>query len=206
MATGHSKPDSSSTNTPNDASTPHHTPSQPCSETEVASLRGRRGIKRRGGLTTNAKRAKTKADREKKTSGFYDFPDDKFLFEEADKEENAGSCREPVKMDTSESVRIMESISSWEELERLEKTMDCKQLLKFRQTYFSSHNPKPKFVGKGEHWANQPRVFKQYMTVSVLYLALLYTEQPVLPADIVRWAAGNICSIGVCMPVVCCHF
>lgn len=188
MATGHSRPDDSSTNTLNDASTPHSSPCRPCSETKVVSLSGRRGTKRpRGDLAPNAKQAKTKNDREKNASGFYDFPDDKFLFEEANnQEENVGSGREAVKMDASESVRIMESISSWQELDELERTMDCKQLLKFRHAYLSSQSPKPKFVGKGEHWANLPRVFKQYMTVSVLYLALLYTEQPVLPVDIVR--------------------
>lgn len=186
--TGHSRPNGPSTNRLNNASTQHSSSSQPCSETEVASLSGRSGTKRsQGSLAPNAKRAKTKNDREKNTSGFYDFPDDKFLFEEADNQEKStGSGREAVKMDSSESVRIMESISSWEELEELERTMDCKQLLKFRQAYLSSHNHKPKFVGKSENWGNQPRVFKQYMTVSVVYLALLYTEQSVLPVDIVR--------------------
>lgn len=90
-------------------------------------------------------------------------------------------------MDATESVQMMESLTSWEELEELEKTMDCRQLLAFRQAYLSAHGGlKPKFVSRAESWANQPRVFKLRMTVSLLYLALLYTEQPVLPADLVR--------------------
>lgn len=193
--TGPSKPDDSSTNNVSSSQ------SQSCSESVS---NGRCNSKRRqGGLAPKAKRAKTEDVGEKIMGGFYDFPDDSFLFENTGtQDEITGSCKEAVQMDTSECVRIMESISSWEELDKLERTMDCKQLLKFRQAYLSSHNSKPKFVSKGERWGSQPRVFKQYMTVSVLYLALLYTAQPILPVDIVRC----VCTVLLkCMCLVYCH-
>lgn len=113
------------------------------------------------------------------------FPDDESLFKSSNDTER-GETDGSKKLDASESVRTMESVSSWEELDQLERSMDCKQLLLFRQNYLSSRCGKPKFVGKGEQWLGQPRVFKLSMTVSVLYLALLYTEQTILPADIVR--------------------
>ena len=145
------------------------------------SVSGRSSRKRCSSSTApnSAKRVKTETD-----AGYNTFPDDKFLFKE---DEDVGEASQgTVKIDASKSVQIMEGISSWEQLEEVERTMDCKQLLMFRQAYLSSHSSKPKFVGKGERWASQPRVFTQFMTVSVLYLALLYTEQPVLPVDIVR--------------------
>lgn len=160
--------------------------SQPHNETDMLVLSEKSGRKRcQSGMAPDAKRVRMDSGEYK--AGFDTFPDDKFLFESGSSQvENAGSGKETVKMDASESVRIMEGISSWEELDELERTMDCRQLLMFRQAYLSARNSKPKFVGKGERWGSQPRVFKQYMTISVLYLALLYTEQPVLPVDIVR--------------------
>ena len=142
--------------------------------------------------------ASNDAKRTKLTSvdsvGYDTFPDDKFLFEVVTQPENERQDKEAVRkgesvreIDTRESVRMMEEISSWEELDELERSMDCRQLLQFRQAYLSSRGPKPKFVAKDEPWAGQPRVFKLHMTVSVLYLALLYSEQPVLPVDIVRY-------------------
>ena len=131
----------------------------------------------------NSKKAKTITSSDR--VGYDNFPDDKFLFETSNG--TVEDADETVRMDASECVPIMETISSWEELDERERNMDCKQLLMFRQAYLSSRGSKPKFVGKSEQWSSQPRVFKQHMTVSLLYLALLYTEQPVLPADIVRY-------------------
>ena len=153
--------------------------------------RGAKGGKRRrrDSGTPSAKRVKPNSN--DVLAGFDTFPNDDFLFESKCDSSQAkgetGGDREAgrVKIDPSKSVRIMEGISSWEELAALERTMDCKQLLMFRQAYLSAGNLRPKFVGQGQQWL-QPRVFKPHMTISLVYLALLYTEQTVLPVDIVR--------------------
>jgi hypothetical protein len=183
---------------------------------------GRRGQKRPADSASTessgtVKKTKTAAEA---TAGYDTFPDDKFLFEDvetanknknttkelkrsqrasetADKSKNtvgkldmSQAARET--MDAAESVRMMESLRSWEELEELERAMDCRQLLAFRQAYLSAHGElKPKFVAETESWGYQPRVFKLRTTVSLLYLALLYTEQPVLPADLIRWVKSE---------------
>ena len=101
----------------------------------------------------------------------------------------------------------MESLRSWEELEELERAMDCRQLLAFRQAYLSAHGElKPKFVAETESWGYQPRVFKLRTTVSLLYLALLYTEQPVLPADLIRYGDDPGFANGLFYCCVCCVY
>ena len=150
--------------------------------------RRKRRINSSFGTSGDAKKAKTLSSVE--SVGYDTFPDDKFLFKSSNDTER-GEKDGGKKLGVSESVQMMEAVSSWEELDKLERSMDCKQLLLFRQNYLSSCSGKPTFVGKGEQWTGQPRVFKLSMTVSVIYLALLYTEQPVLPADIVRHVNGH---------------
>ena len=177
-------PSNCSDSTEKDLKTEHSHSLSSSSSKNTHTLKGTELSRKRcssGTSSTNAKRIKRESD-----GGYDTFPDDKFLFEE-DKDGGGEAGRGTVdQMDASKSVQIMEGISSWEELEGVERTMDCKQLLMFRQAYLASRNSRPKFVGKGERWTSQPRVFTQFMTVSVLYLALMYTEQPVLPVDIVR--------------------
>ena len=170
----------------------------------MARVRGRKGRKRQKrpvdsdsteSSSSVAKKAKVAVE---KSAGYDTFPDDKFLFEDTEKEEKIDESKSARKFDLSQgvcetldssvSVRIMENVTTWEGLEELEAAMDCRQLLAFRQAYLSAHGErKPKFVDETESWKYQPRVFKLRHTVSVLYLALLYTEQPVLPADLTRY-------------------
>ena len=197
-------------------------------------MRGRRGQKRPADSDSTessgtVKKAKTTAA---KTAGYDTFPDDKFLFETANKSKNTtgelelsqGASKTTDKSkntvekldlsqvarettDAAESVRMMESLRSWEELEELERAMDCRQLLAFRQAYLSAHGElKPKFVAETESWGYQPRVFKLRTTVSLLYLALLYTEQPVLPADLIRYGDDPGFANGLFYCCVCCVY
>ena len=152
-------------------------------------------------LTCVVKREKTV---EEEAAGYDTFPDDKFLFETTKTEsvntvtsgdstsKPAPSGRASLPADAAESLQIMESLSSWEELEELERSMDSKRLFAFRQAFLHSRGIKPRFVADDEPWKPQPRVFTIHMTVSLLYLALLYTEQSVLPVDLVRCGSYSV--------------
>ena len=151
--------------------------------------RRKRGQKRQAITDSEGSSAIVKKARRttKEAAGYDTFPDDKFLFETRDSSQDTEEDGKSGGGGEAESVKIMEGLSSWEELEELERAMDCRQLLAFRQGYLVARGIKPQFVANDESWAGQPRVFKMRMTVSVLYLALLYTEQPLLPVDLVRY-------------------
>ena len=87
-------------------------------------------------------------------------------------------------------TQVMEDLSSRAELDALEREMDCGQLYMFRQAYLLAGDHKPKFISKADVWSRNPRVFKVAMTLGLLYLALLYADQPVLPVDIARFASS----------------
>lgn len=139
-------------------------------------------------IAWRAYRAKAlKGDNGVKAAGYDSFPTDDFLFEDA-KEEDEESKNGSVSENATLSI---ENISSWEELEAIESSMDYRQLYAFRNTYVSKRK-KPKFLTQDECWHIQKvMVVRQATTLGVLYLALLYTEQKLLPVDITRYSRGR---------------
>ena len=146
-------------------------------------------------LRDNHARAKRrKRDGGVKEAGYDSFPNDDFLFEEAKeegKESQSGSVIENASLS-------LENISSWEELEAVERSMDWRQLYTFRRAYVGIK--KPKFVAQDERWVIQKvTVAKQSTCLGVLYLALLYTEQKLLPVDIIRYSKARHWRACTCM-------
>ena len=123
--------------------------------------------------------------------------------EEEEEEEREQSEREETALAKSKKwnravcgdknvTEVVQALRSREELEALEKEMSSNQLYLFRQAYLLAGNHKPRFIPKSEVWSRNPRVFRVGMTLGVLYLALLYTNQPVLPVDIARLAYTHV--------------
>lgn len=169
--------------------------SPPCQSQEkcanTPSTSGAIQVARRDNPARRAARAKRrKRDGGAKEAGYDSFPNDDFLFEEA-KEESKESQSGSIIENASPSL---ENISSWEELEAVERSMDWRQLYTFRRAYVGIK--KPKFVAQDERWViQQVTVAKQSTCLGVLYLALLYTEQILLPVDIIRYSkAEPICT------------
>ena len=128
-----------------------------------------------------------KPKRAKTEDGFDSFPSDHLLFTEEGKEERGTEpqAKKAAGSDSGSVPVVMEEPGSWEQLKALERSMDCWQLYKFRVS--NKHGQfKPKVMPKDMYWGKGVQVFTRACTVSVLYLALLYTKQNVLPADLTR--------------------